>query len=119
MIMTEAEICKEYRESKKQNMQIGILAQLNLCKKADIIDILEKNGITVPKPAEKKQTTSNKTVTAKVVSKKPVESAKPVEVPQEVRTALEDTLDAIEAKIKDLEKQYAIISKFLCGGANG
>ena len=94
MIMTEAEICKEYRESKKQNMQIGILAELNLCKKAEIIQILEKNGITVPKPAMKKK----------------------AELPQEIREVLERDLETIEAQIKELEAKYKAIAAFLCEG---
>ena len=94
MIMTEAEICKEYRESKKQNMQIGILAELNLCKKAEIIEILEKNGIAVPKPAMKKK----------------------AELPQEIREVLERDLETIEAQIKELEAKYKAIAAFLCEG---
>ena len=94
MVMTEAEICKEYRESKKQNMQIGILAELNLCKKTEIIDILEKNGITVPRPATKKK----------------------AELPAAIREVLEHDLELIETQIKELEAKYKAIAAFLCEG---
>lgn len=52
MRMTEAEICKEYREAKNPRMQIGILADLNVCEKEDILKILILNGqdVTVAGP---------------------------------------------------------------------
>lgn len=47
MNMTDFEICKTYRESKKKNAQIEILAQLNCCGKDDIKFILLTNGEAV------------------------------------------------------------------------
>lgn len=44
MTMTEAEICKEFNEAKNRGMQVGILADLNVCDKEQILRILILNG---------------------------------------------------------------------------
>ena len=45
MWMTPGEICREYRQAKKKAAQVGILADLNSCSKAEIRDILQRHGI--------------------------------------------------------------------------
>ena len=45
--MTEREICRSYREAKKQNVQLQILAELNGVSRVRIIGILLRNGETV------------------------------------------------------------------------
>lgn len=42
--MTEREICLSYREAKKQNTQLQILAELNGVSRVEIIGILLRNG---------------------------------------------------------------------------
>lgn len=42
--MTEREICISYREAKKQNAQLQILAELNDVSRIEIIGILLRNG---------------------------------------------------------------------------
>ena len=42
--MTEREICLSYREAKKRNMQLQVLAELNGTSQVAIIEILVKNG---------------------------------------------------------------------------
>lgn len=49
MIMTNADIVREYREAKTPMKQISILADLNCCKRKDIVEILLKEGCEVPK----------------------------------------------------------------------
>lgn len=44
MTMTEAEICKEFNQAKHKGAQVGILADLNVCEKEDILRILIFNG---------------------------------------------------------------------------
>jgi len=44
MTMTEKEICKEYNEAKHKGMQVSILADLNLCEKKEILEILMMNA---------------------------------------------------------------------------
>lgn len=49
MIMSNADIVREYKAAKTPMKQIGILADQNLCKKKDIVEILLKEGCEVPK----------------------------------------------------------------------
>lgn len=49
MIMSNADIVREYKAAKTPMKQIGILADQNLCKKRDIVEILVKEGCEVPK----------------------------------------------------------------------
>lgn len=49
MIMSNADIVREYKAAKTPMKQIGILADQNLCKKKDIVEILMKEGCEVPK----------------------------------------------------------------------
>lgn len=48
MQMTEVEIVRSYQHALNRTKQISILADLNACSKAQIRDILEKNGEEVP-----------------------------------------------------------------------
>lgn len=49
MIMSHADIVREYKAAKTPMKQIGILADQNLCKKKEIVEILLKEGCEVPK----------------------------------------------------------------------
>ena len=49
MVMTPEEIARDYRTAKSPRAQIGILAELNDCTKAEIAHILMEAGETVPK----------------------------------------------------------------------
>lgn len=49
MIMSNADIVREYKAAKTPMKQIGILADQNLCKKKEIVEILLKEGCEVPK----------------------------------------------------------------------
>lgn len=44
MVNTELEIVSIYRQAKDKTKQIGILAELNGCPKAEIIEILQRGG---------------------------------------------------------------------------
>ncbi len=44
MFMSETEIITRYRQAKSKNQQITILAQINGCDRADIIELLALNG---------------------------------------------------------------------------
>ncbi len=49
MYMSEYEIIKDYGEAADKREQINILADLNCCSKDEIIAVLSKNGIPLPK----------------------------------------------------------------------
>lgn len=51
MYMTETEILREYRQAKNKGEQIKVLADLNLCDREKITEILTRCGETVPAPA--------------------------------------------------------------------
>ena len=48
MQYTEYEIVREYNSAKYRNKNIGVLAQLNCVSRKEIIEILERNGVTIP-----------------------------------------------------------------------
>lgn len=51
--MTAAEIRQSFAEAKNPDAQVKILAELNLCKKQDIIDIIEGKTDELPPPSGK------------------------------------------------------------------
>lgn len=48
MMMTDAEIIREYREAAKPMKQIGILADENQCSRGKIVEILREAGMDLP-----------------------------------------------------------------------
>ena len=50
----EGLICREYRQAADKNKQVGILADLNDCKKEVILEILSRHGEITGLPAKKK-----------------------------------------------------------------
>ena len=48
MQMTESEIVRSYNHAENRQKQIKILSELNACSKAQIREILERNGCEVP-----------------------------------------------------------------------
>ena len=97
MIMSNEEICREYRQAKDQHRQIGILADQNKATKAEIVEILRASG--------EKVTGNYKT--------KRVETAVPaikLETPETLRIIrpvdktviiLEDVLDLVFSAVDD------------------
>lgn len=54
--MSDAEIVRSYKQAKDKNKQVEILADLNVCKKNDILDVLIKNdAITGLKKSKRKR----------------------------------------------------------------
>ena len=87
--MTEAEICREYREAKNRKIQIGILADLNVCEKEEILKILIMNGQDVT----------------------PAGPKKPGKEGDKVLEMMFTILDEVDEKVKEAEKQYKNIVK--------
>lgn len=54
MTMTNEEIVREYRQAAHPAQQIGILADLNECKKKNIVEILREAGCKLPGYYDKK-----------------------------------------------------------------
>lgn len=55
MQMSEKEIVRSYTNAKDKRSQVGVLAELNACPNDAIREILERNGISAPKPGRKSQ----------------------------------------------------------------
>lgn len=55
MQMSEKEIVRSYTNAKDKRSQVGVLAELNACPNDTIREILERNGISAPKPGRKSQ----------------------------------------------------------------
>lgn len=97
MVMSNEEICREYRQAKDQHRQIGILADQNNTTKAEIVEILRASGEKV---------TGN-------YKPKRVETAVPVAKPETPETLriirpvdktviiLEDVLDLVFSAVDD------------------
>lgn len=51
--MSDMEIVSSYREAKDRRMQIGILADLNVCEPEEIANILQAQGIDLSIPQQK------------------------------------------------------------------
>ena len=96
MNMTDSEIIRDYKEASNKVKQIGILADMNGCKKGRIVEILLAHGVEIPGNF-----------------KKPVETAVPAikpETPETLRIIrpvdkaviiLEDVLDLVFSAVDD------------------
>lgn len=49
LLMTPGEIVASYRQAANKNNQIGVLADLNVCSKAEIVDVLTEQGVEIKK----------------------------------------------------------------------
>lgn len=118
MQYTESEIVREYNHAKYKNHKIGILAQLNCVKRWEIIEILERNGVEVPKNYKdsteeeyKPLPEYNKPGRPKgSVNKTPKRDKQPLEKPVEVEEIPQNRL--IESEKSDsITKQSETIKK--------
>lgn len=55
MEMTELDIVRDYGQAANKAAQIGILADLNMCSPADIVGVLQKNGVPLPEDVTSKR----------------------------------------------------------------
>lgn len=125
MQMREAEIVRDYRQAKNKGHQVGILAELNLCPKEEIINILKANGVSqaeLPRQRKRKEPTATEQGTKEPEIENTAES-EPVaagreELPEIVKEVIckqmereQDGIDYHSARLKEL-------SEFLRGGGD-
>lgn len=110
-LMSVDEIAREYRLAKDKEMQISILADLNMCRKEEIVNILEKQGIEVPKRRGRKKATEE--VDEKVVEKKETKEEEKMNIPEEVYKLIEKRMEELDQEIKNKEQEYKKLSEFL------
>jgi len=96
MTMTNEEICRNYRDAKHKAKQIAILADLNVCTKAEILAVLEAEGVTVGHRTKGSLLLESKSVKTETSENKSVKK----EVPSDWKTAL----GTIQARITELEQ---------------
>lgn len=134
MEMTDADIVLEYRQAKRKSEQIGILADLNGCTKAEIKKILFENGEIEEEELEKAVERKPKRVVQKkkplvssaVIEHSPSSSAYPApereKIPDEIYKLVQQELDALDLfitqkhkEIEDAEARYTILADYLKG----
>lgn len=103
MIMSEADICLEYKLARLQSEQIQILADLNLCDTESIMRVLIRNGVDMSNAVYHR----NKRARANLV-KVVMEELEAAD--QEVRKAIDryekvmKSIDSIGGKRNDVHK---------------
>lgn len=128
MQMTEEEIVRRYKQADNKRDSIRILAELNACPKQTIRDILEANGLGVPKVGnrytaqakalkEKMAETGEAVASAAQEAKKALERMAPTtciapepvtvwpEAPNEVLNAAIERLIEIEGQLEELQRK--------------
>ena len=124
MQMTEEEIVRRYKQADNKRDSIRILAELNACPKQTIRDILEANGLGVPKVGnrytaqakalkERMAETGEAVASAAQEAKKAAPTAcvapEPVtvwpEAPNEVLNAAIERLIEIEGQLEELHRK--------------
>ena len=108
MQMTNEEILKSYNEAKHKGQQIGILADLNVCPKEVIIDILVEGGVDKRAFARYKGENNIKRIKKEVAAhEKQKRAMDEAAIVKEAVTALWDKL---AAEYKALEEEWKNIS---------
>lgn len=117
MQMTEAEIVKSYQTAARQTQQIKVLAELNLCEKKDIREILEKHGCSVPHYGNRYTKTPKTTKNGKNEQNKVEKTtSSPVSVINAVKlrmSALNDQIKPLETRLEELATEYNALNDWL------
>lgn len=108
MQMTNEEIVRSYNEAKHKGQQIGILADLNVCPKEVIIDILVEGGVDKRAFARYKGANNIKRVKREVKAhekKKQADDEAAI-----VKEAVLALWDKLSAEYKEIEAEWQRIS---------
>lgn len=103
--MTPEEIRRSFNEAAKKGEQITILAELNLCSKDEIKEVLLEQGVPeteIPKQGRRR----------KEAGEKKEGSKKKVDVPPEVRTAVVLRMEQLTDELTAKEKELKTLSEF-------
>lgn len=108
MQMTNEEIVRSYNEAKHKGQQIGILADLNVCPKEVIIDILVEGGVDKRAFARYKGANNIKRIKKEVrAHEKKKQADDEAAIVKEAVMALWDKLNV---EYKELEEEWRRIS---------
>lgn len=108
--MTAKEICRKYDESADKVEMIQVLADMEVCTKQDIIELLESNGRAIPFKRKRGRKPKAKEEPAVKVVHKPV--------PDAVIATCYSRLDQIDSMIRELQTEYREITEFLKENGN-
>ena len=108
MQMTTSEIVKSYKQSKKKVQQIGILADLNLCSKKEIRDLLEQNGCDVPHYKNRYSKTESDTQTDKPNFPEPV-----IALVKKRLLEIDLEMKPIESRLESLSIEYNTLKNWM------
>lgn len=100
MTMQPGEIAIEYKQAKNKLKQVNILAELNQCPKAEIIRILQEQGVQVD--GRLLQTGKKKTAPRPTVEPQPTVEPDPVNHPEHYTRGGIECIDAITAAVCEL-----------------
>lgn len=110
MVMTKEDICREYRLAANKVGKVKILADMNLCTKQQIADILIEDGQEVPKWYRKK----TKEEASKEESKEEAAEApkeEPKEEPKRAPKQNDDVFRLQADRIRELEEEVKTLKK--------
>lgn len=134
MTMTPDEIYADYRDAKDKLSQIGIMAELNMCEKAEVIKILEDMGVDVSEAKPKKRTYRKRAKSEEQVTEKPQKRKTEQEessekqcgqqaadkkprrqqaMPRYVREKIVERITVLSEQIDDLEKELKELDDYL------
>ena len=100
MIMEPGEILREYNASKYKSKQLTILADLNLCTKEEIQQVLEQQGVVFRRSGSNKKNQTPEKKEENTRMKKSVN-----EIPESVRKLVETEIHLKEKEIELQEKE--------------
>lgn len=106
MEMTNAEIVMEYKQAKSPMKQIGILADQNLCTKADIVAVLREAGCDLPKYYQPKDTP----VILQPL-KEPAPELVPTELVKQLKVKAYDAIVSMFPEGGDAQSVYSFIDR--------
>lgn len=112
MVMTKEDICREYRLAANKVGKVKILADMNLCTKQQIADILIEDGQEVPKWYLKK----TKEETPKEEPKEEaveIPKEEPKEEPKRAPKQNDDVFRLQAERIRELEEEVKALTKNL------
>lgn len=120
MQMSDEEIRRNYRAAANKQLQIGILADLNLCSKEKIKRILEQEEAPEPVPEDKPPVIDSEKYMAAGLRKKKKDADEKRRVSEVVKEAIvkrmvevQEEIDALMEKRKELEKKLMELNTFI------
>lgn len=111
LYMEPKDIVKSYEEAANKRKQIAILAQLNLCKESDILDVLRDNGVdhrTLPRN-DKNTAVKEETVLQEKIEQ-PMQRTKSTNTDNSANSAnVEDSLENTLSYVESLKRKRQLL----------